>query len=440
VTARISIPRLRWVLLSAAWVGLMVLLEHYLGHPGILAGAAVAPQAVGGTGVIPFQAASHEIIFDAFTSDSWTPGAAQVNLFNGGLSAVRPYGYLANLWIKLTTSGGTAGSGVLAADSPFNALSTFRFLDPNGHAIVDTDGFGLYLLNKYGARYYLGDPKLLPNANVSGVVTFGYDLLVPLQINPELGIGAIPNMDSSGPYRIQAIGNTQAGIYSGVTGLTSPLVTLTVGGEFLSLPDRQSRVNGAPQMIAPPGLDRGFAIVGEYTKQTYGIQAGGGVQTIRLTRVGNIIRQLFLVVRNSSGARINWVGSALATGTMIQFSFDTVPLWQADPQHILDQMARRRSSGYTYVAAADLGVIVIDFAVPAELALGSLGMDAGFDQMIQTAQSSALELTFNWAAAAGGGTLEVYTSDVTITSLTGQPYSFAFAGQLLAPAQPSMRS
>ena len=402
--------------------------------------SAVAAQAVGGAGVIPFQAASHEIIFDAFTSDSFTSGASQVNLFNGALGAVKPYGYLANLWIKLKTSGGVAGSGAFTADAPYNTLATFRFLDPNGHAIIDTDGYGLYLLNKYGARYYLGDPKLLPNANISGVVTYQYDYLIPLQINPELGIGCIPNMDSSGPYRIQAIGNTQAAIYSVVTGLTSPLVSLTVGGEFLSLPDQKSRVNGAPQMIAPPGLDKGYAIVGEYTKQTYSIQSGGGVQTIRLTRVGNIIRQLFLVVRNSSSARIDWVATALASGTLIQFAFDTVPLWQADPQHVLDQMARRRSSGYSYTAAIDLGVLVIDFAVPAELALGSLGADGGFDQMVQTAQSSALELTFNWAAAAGGGVLEVYTSDVTITSLTGQPYSFAFAGQLLAPAQPSYRS
>lgn len=401
--------------------------------------SAVPAQATGGSGVIPFQAASHEIIFDAFTSDSWTPGAAQVNLFNGALSAIRPYGYLCNLWVKLTTSGGTVGSAALNADAPYNAIATFRFLDPNGHAIIDTDGFGLYLLNKYGGRYYLGDPKLLPNANVAGAITFAYDYLAPLQINPELGIGAIPNMDSSGPYRIQAIGNTQAALYS-VNPTAAPLVSLAVGGEFLSLPDRQSRVNGAPQMIAPPGLDKGFAIVGEYTKQTYAIQAGGGIQTIRLTRVGNIIRQLFLVCRTNAGVRTNWVGSAIAAGTLIQFAFDTVPLWQADPQHILDQMARRRSSGYSYTSTLDVGVLVIDFAAPQEFSLGALGADAGFDQMIQTAQSSALELTFNWQAGVGGGTLEVYTSDVTITSLTGQPYSFAFAGQLLAPAQPSYRS
>jgi len=96
-------------------------------------------------------------------------------------------------------------------------------------------------------------------------------------------------------------------------------------------------------------------------------------------------------------------------------------------------MARRRSSGYSYTGAIDLGVLVVDFAVPAELAVGSLGMDGGFDQMVQTAQSSALELTFNWAAAAGGGTLEVYTSDVTITSLTGQPYSFRLRGPAPRP-------
>lgn len=399
---------------------------------------AVASQAVGGAGVIPFQAASHEVIFDAFTSDSWTPGAAAINLFNGGLGAIKPYGYLANLWIKLTTSGGTAGPGVNAADAPQNAIQIFRFLDPNGHAIIDTDGYGLYLLNKYGARYWIGDPFKLPGASSAGVTTFKFDTLVPLQINPELGIGCIPNMDSSGPYRIQAVGNTTAAIHS-TAPTAEQLVTLTVGGEFLSLPDRQSRVNGAPQMIAPPGLDKGFAIVGEYTKQTFNVQSGGGVQTIRLTRTGNILRQIFLVARSSAAAnpRQDWAAAAvIAANTLIQFSFDTVPLWQADPQHIQDQMMRRRPSGF----AIDTGVLVIDFAVPAEMAVGSLGADGGFDQMLQTAQTSALELTFNFVAGMGGGILEVYTSDVTITSLTGQPYSFAFAGQLLAPAQPSFRS
>jgi hypothetical protein len=359
---------------------------------------AVAPQAVGAPNVlVPFQAASHEIIFDAFTSDSWTPGAAAVNLFNGSLGQVKPYGYLANLWLKLTTAGGTVGSGTLAADAPLNAIQVFRFVDPNGHAIIDCDGYGLFLLNKYGARYWLGD--------------------------------------ASGPYRIQATGNTTGAIHT-VAPTAESVVTLAVGGEFLSLPDRVSRVNGNPQAIAPPGLDRGVAIVCEYTKQTFGIQAGGGVQTIRLTRVGNIIRQLFLVARTSAGVRTDWAASALAAGTLIQFAFDTVPIWQADPQHVLEQMARRRSGSITL----DTGVLVVDFASPSELAIGTLGSDAGFDQFIQTAQSSALELTFNWAAGVGGGNLEVYTTDITMTRLDGQPYSFAYAGQLLAPAQPSLRS
>lgn len=405
-------------------------------HYSAAAPQALAPQAVGAQqGYVPFQAASHEIIFDAFTSDSWTPAAAQVNLFNGSLGQVKPYGYLANLWLKLTTSGGTVGSGTLAADAPFNAIGTFRFLDPNGHAIVDCDGYGLFLLNKYGARYWLGDPAKLPNANIAGVITFRYSMLVPLQINSELGIGAIPNMDASGPYRIQATGNTTGAIHA-VAPTAEQLVTLAVGGEFLSLPDAVSRVNGNPQMIAPRGLDQGVAIVCEYTKQTFGIQAGGGVQTIRLTRVGNIIRQLFLVARTSAGVRNDWASTALAANTLIQFAFDTVPIWQADPQHVLEQMARRRSGSITL----DAGVLVVDFATPAELAVGSLGQDGGFDQFIQTAQSSALELTFNWAAAVGGGTLEVYTTDITMTRLDGQPYSFAYAGQLIAPAQPSLRS
>jgi hypothetical protein len=406
-------------------------ITHGMLAAGIRPQVAVAPQAVGNPGnLIPFQAASHDVIFDAFTADSWTPGAAAVNIFNGSLGQVRPYGYLSALWLKLTTAGGTVGSATLTADAPFNAIQTFRFLDPNGHAVIDTDGYGLFLLNKYGGRFYLGDPARLPNASVASVIGYKYDLLVPLIINPELGVGAIPNMDASGPYRIQATGNTTGAIHA-VAPTAESVVTVAVGGEFLTLPDSHSRVNGAPQMIAPPGLDRGFAIVAEYTKQVFAVQSGGGNQLFRLTRVGNIIRQLFLVLRNSAGARIDWV-SNLAAGSLIQFAFDTVPLWQADPQHVLDQMARRRSGSISF----DTGVLVIDFAAPAEMAVGSFGENAGFDNMLQTAQSSALEITVNLVAGAGNGSVEVYTQDITITSLTGQPYSFAYAGQLLAPTPP----
>lgn len=399
--------------------------------------SAIAPQAVGGRGPIPFWAASHEVVFDSFTQDSWTPGTAVANLFNGALSQVKPYPFLQALWIKCVGVGGSTG-GTVFQDFPGSLFSTFRFQDPNGHAIIDTDGVGLYWLAKYGDYAYLGDPKLLSGYSTTAA-TPQASFIIPFQYST-LGVGSLPNMDASGPYRIFASGNTAAGIYSTSPTTTRPLITATVGLEAWSLPGAQSRVNGAPQVQAPPPLDRGVVLVREYTKQQYSINSGGGTQTIRLTRVGNIIAKLILVCRDNTGLRVSWL-TAVQAGTTIQFAFDTNPLFQADPQHLIERYTRRRTSANAG-AAIDVGVLVLPFDEPTQFGLQTDAFDAGMDSMLQTAQSTSLELTFNWdttAAGAGhpaGGTLEVYTLDVTATTVTGQPYSFAYAGQLLAPTPP----
>ena len=403
----------------------------------------IAPQGVGGRGVIPFWAAAHEVIFDLFTSDSWTPGASVATLFQGAKSEVKPYPFLKALWLNVTTASGS-GAGNNATDFPGSVLSIFRFTDPNGHAIIDTDGYGLFLLNKYGGYNFVGDPTLLPGY-VSTAASPAFSLYVPFQFST-LGVGSLPNMDASGPYRIFAQGGTSAAIYSTAPASTTPTYTVNVGLEAWSLPASQSRVNGSPQVQAPPPLDRGVALVREYTKQAFSINSGGGLQTIRLTRVGNIISKLILVCRDSTGARISWTagsGPTLQSGTTISFAFDTNPLFQASAQHLVERMLRTTGDS----TVVDTGVLVIPFDEPTALRLQTDAFDAGMDAMLQTAQSTALELTFSWsthASGAGypaGGTLECYTLDVTATTVTGQPYSFAYAGQLLAPVPPgSLRS
>lgn len=397
--------------------------------------SAIAPQAVGGRGPIPFWAASHQTVFDAFTSDSFTPGAAAKNIFQGALSQVKPYPFLQALWLKVTSASGS-GAGNIATDYPGSVLSLFRFQDPNGHAIIDTDGTGLYWLNKYGNYQWVSDPKLLTNYSATPA-TPQFSLVVPFQFST-LGVGSLPNMDASGPYRIFMQGNTSAAIFSTAPASTTPTLTVTVGLEAWSLPAPASRVNGAPQVQAPPPLDRGVVLVREYTKQQYSINSGGGLQTIRLSRVGNIVSKWFLVLRDNTNARIDWITAGVQTGTTIQVAFDTNPIFQIDPQHLIERMMRRRPSSFAY----DTGVLVIDLDSPTEFDLQTDAFDAGMDSMLQTAQSSSIELTFNWqtnAAGAGhpaGGTLECYTLDVTATTVTGQPYSFAYAGQLLAPVPP----
>ena len=75
-----------------------------------------------------------------------------------------------------------------------------------------------------------------------------FSLYVPFQYST-LGVGSLPNMDASGPYRIFMQGNTSAAFFLTAPTTTTPKVTVTVGLEAWSLPAAQSRVNGAAQVF-----------------------------------------------------------------------------------------------------------------------------------------------------------------------------------------------
>ena len=386
-------------------------------------------------GAIPFWAAAHQTVFDAYASDSGTPGGSVVNLFQGALSEVKTYPFLQAHSLKFVASGGSGGQ-TFAADGPMNVLSIYRFKDPNGHAIIDTDGFGLWLRNKWGARRFFNQPEKMPNATIS-TTNFQFMLYGEFEFN-SLGSGSLPNMDASGPYQVDVQLNTSAAIFT-TAPTTLPSVKVTAGIEAWSLPGAQSRVNGQPQIVAPPPIaERGVVLVNEYHKESHSINSGGGQQDIPINRKGNIYRQLFLVLRNSASpaARTDWVASGVASGTTIAWAFDTNPLLVVDPQHLINKMMRCRDGAYTYSGTDGTGVLLLEYATPNRVAHLTDAFSGGMDEMLQTAQSSSLQVSANFQAGVGSGTLEVYVDDITATTIGGQPYSFASPAGLLLPTPP----
>jgi len=395
-----------------------------------------SPQVVGGAGVVPFWAAAHQVIFDGYAQDSATPGSSVTNLFQGAKSDVKTYPFLQRHVLKISGASGSTG-GTYAADGPMNALSIYRFKDPNGHAIIDTDGYGLWLRNKWGARHFFNQPEKMPNASITSV-NFQYTLYADFEFN-SLGSGSLPNMDASGPYQTDVQLNTSAAVWTTAPTTTTPAVTAYAGIEAWTLPGNQSQVTGQQQVPAPPPIaERGIVLINEYHKESHSINSGGGQQDIPVNRKGNIWRQLILVLRNSASpaARTDWVASGLSTGTTLGFSFDTNPLLQVDAQHLINKMMRQRDSGYTYSATDGTGVLLFDYATPHRMAVYTDAFSGGMDEMIQTAQPSSLQVSANYQSGVGSGTLEIYVDDITATSVAGQPYSFATPAGLLMPSPP----
>lgn len=419
----------------------------------------LGPQTVGAAGgIVPFWAAAQDVVFDNFTSDTFTPAGSVVNMFQGSLAELKSYGFIKRLWLKFDTTTTQSNGFTYGSDSPANILDVLRITDPNGHAIVDADTFGLYLLSKYCGRNRNGEVFNYPNSQPSSTTATAlgtalstnaqlFEIPIPFCVNEELGLGALSDMDSSGPYKIIAQGAVASasgahGLFS-TTSTTSPVFRCQVGGEFFSLPGQASRVNGQPQVQLPPLLDRGIAVVNEFTKTTI-TSLSQGTRTYKIPRVGNILRNVILVARNGNGGRVAWTDTTngLSSGTRISLSFDSIPLWDIDPQHAITLMMRRQARGEIY----DSGVLVYSRGAPQGLTpYIEAGIDGGLDDLLQTAQNTSLDLTVNLAAAPAASTIssiDIYTSDITVTNMvTGEKYAFAYGGQLLLPSSPaSIRS
>src|SRR6266487_115972 len=251
----------------------------------------------GGSRAIPFQAASHRHFEGPFADISFTPGAATTNLLTGTAGDVPAYPYLRACWLRVTTSGGTAGAGVNDADFPWNIFQSMQLADTNGTAIfggIGTfSGFDAYLANKWGGYRANPDPSLAPDFT-NGIIAYSFGLRVPVEFDPYQGMGALGNMSANAPFRLTLIGNTTGAIHSTAPTAESAVRTRAYI-ETWTLP-QEKNLNGTPQMQIPPG---GIGTTQYWRKQNVAV-AASSQQALKFQDVGNLIRTWILVARSAA--------------------------------------------------------------------------------------------------------------------------------------------
>lgn len=249
----------------------------------------------GVTGTVPFVHAAHEHIEQVkLAALSATPGAT-VQYVNYNVPS---FGFLRNLLLIVSTSGGTAGAGVLAGDAPYNVFAEVTLLDTNGAPIYGPlDGYSAFLTNKYGGYTFDSDTAAQPDAAVASanVVNFAFILRIPVEINANSGFGSLGNMNSAASYKLRLGLNTSANIYS-TPPTTAPVVNVDVYMECWTAPDAYDAF-GRPQDVEPPSHGTSQA----WTKQS--ILLNTGANQILLTRMGNLLRNIIFVVRTAAGVR-----------------------------------------------------------------------------------------------------------------------------------------
>lgn len=329
-----------------------------------------------------------------------------------GVFDVPAYGYVRSLFIVVTASGGTGGTpaATFPEDSPFNTLKNIYLTEPNGAVIYQANsGYEAHLIHKWGGyRHPIGsDFKASPTfvAPTSAFSGYSYCMRIPVELNLRDGLGSLPNQNAAATFKLRLTLAKVADIAAGTLPTTLPTVRVRVYLEAWDQPETASA--GQTNQITPPALNT----TQFWSSQIYNVNAGS--QTIRLTRVGNYLRNLILLYRRGGTSRAQGDTDFPDPATLY---LDTRPLDIIERNNIKHQMYER--SGYgaamgTNVPANDSpggldnGVFVYDFTHEFD---GTLGQE-NRDLWLPTLGSTRLEIQGTWANA---GVLTVLTNDVAI--------------------------
>lgn len=320
-----------------------------------------------------------------------TANGSQVNAQD-----IPSYGYLRGVWFLVNATGGTGTAAVVQEDAPWSALSGITLADVNGAQIVGpVDGYDLFLINLIGG--YLGaDPRWAADYSaVSTAGNFSFLLWLPIEISERDALGALPNQNASATYKLSFTYGVLINLYStNPTGI--PAVRVRAWLDAWSQP-APTDILGNPQAEVPPA----FGTTQFWTRQQYNLNSGD--QTVRLSRVGNIIRSLIFVFRTTAPARST---TNFPNPARIQLEGRIVEnigreIWRFIAAEQADQ-------GYAFADATNpypAGVLAYNFNTD----LAGKSGDEMRDLWLPTSQATRLELVGNFGAA---GTLTVITNDI----------------------------
>ncbi|GGZ64894.1 hypothetical protein GCM10010387_67470 [Streptomyces inusitatus] len=349
--------------------------------------------------LVPFTRASHEHL-EPMKDVSEPLTATSIAL---GPYDVPAYGYLRSIVLDVQASGG-AGTGVTAKeDAPWSVISEIALIDVNGAPVVGPfSGYDLYLINKYGGYSYASDPKQSPMYSPVGATSgnFRFCLRVPVEFSAREGLGALPNANAASTWKLRITLNPAAEIY-GTAPATLPTVRVRMHLDAWSQP-AQTDLKGNATAQQPPAI----GTTAYWSKTTLPVSAG--FNTLRLPRMGSLLRELIFVYRNSSGSRS--AGDTAFPDTPSLY-WDTRLLKTYQKELWKHELFRK--TGFSAAAEAanglDLGVYVEDYAHDFD---GKIGGELR-DQYLGTTQSTRYELTGTFSSA---GTLTVITNDVAAAS------------------------
>ena len=192
-----------------------------------------------------------------------------------------------------TANGGATGTA--AADAPFNMFTSMAVKQPNGQTMYQvSSGYHAAMIHKYGYYRAYNDPRSDPNFLVTGSsATFA--IRIPFELDLRDALGALPNKDAAAPFSLELTLNTLTNVFGSGQG-TSPTFTVEAWLEAYDQPP--TSLNNQPVQTTPPNMNT----LQRWTEQN--ITMSTGQFDARVRKLGNYLRCILPIMRNSSNARI----------------------------------------------------------------------------------------------------------------------------------------
>lgn len=254
---------------------------------------AAAPQPA--SSVVPFVRGSGKGRYKFFSKSGLTLTSATQDL---GPIDVKAYDYMRSILVTVASTANGGATGTAAADAPFNIITNVAVKQPNGQTMYQvSSAFHSAMIQKYG--FYRGpgwedDPRMDPNFNVNGsAATFAFR--IPFELDLRDALGSLPNKDAAAPFTLELTLNTLTNVFGSGQG-TSPTFTVEAWLEAYDQPPTQ--LNGQPVQTTPPNMNT----LCRWTEQN--ITMSTGQFDARVRKLGNYIRMLIPIMKNSSNARI----------------------------------------------------------------------------------------------------------------------------------------
>lgn len=347
------------------------------------------PKAGGGAQqpAVPFVRGSREFIEGPFTDQTFTPTASAQSVNPIDIPA---RGWATSVVLQVDMSGGALGAGALSEDYPFNIFDQLSLTRPNGNPYYGPmQGFSSLVSNLAGGYEFTEDPRLAPD--FVGTINAKFILRIPIEITHHDGYGALIDQDAAAAYKLSWTIPASTILFT-TAPTTPPAVRFRAHLEGWEQPPAQD-LNGRPIEQAPPGTPTAQF----WSEQTFNIVAG--LNTIRLTDVGNLLRVVAFIFRDDSTPRTRNNFTELPQDS-IRLTYDARDLENRT------FLGWRKSMFERYNINFPNGVLIWDKIHDGE---GHAGNEAR-NQYLPTSDATRIEIIGVWTGT--GGVLTVLTNDV----------------------------